>query len=584
MKMWVSIILIAIILLLTGMSNAVPGDFSGELPGGSGTVAVNVRTVPDGATVFFDGEKQEAKTPAYYYVNPGVHRMKVTLIGYKTYMDEFSFPEEELPVIYLEKAVEGTLHIDSTPQDASVYLDGEYKGQTPVDILTTVGSHELVIENQLYKTIEKTVELKAERQGMHYNLKPGSGAVYIWSIPEATILIDGEVIDLENNPGIVELDPGTYTITARKEGYKVGQKDITVKGADTQEVYFVLYGPGGQFTRVNDDIINIGITSEPEGATVYINGEERQGKTPGVYRVYPGINQIRLELSTYQIYDEEIDFPDESPLVVPLVRSPSDHPDIQGPSPEGSGRLEVEVSPADATINIDGSNVDISQPLELDVGEYLVKASSDGYISQQDTITIQKDKTTSISIHLVPEEEQNNDMSPSPEGSGRLEVEVSPADATINIDGSNIDISEPLELDVGEYLVKASSDGYISQQNTITIQKDKTTSISINLVPEEEQNDDMGPIVYFPGPDTVNIKIDSDPQGADVLYKGKAIGTTPFTRDVKPRIYLIELRLDGYEPTFKQIDVRNYITASTKVDMETGIWDELKEESELIDN
>lgn len=496
---------VVLILLGTGVCAAAVEDFSGELPGASGsdgTVAVNVRTVPDGATVTIDGQVQGAKTPAYFYVSPGVHRVKVTLAGYQTYKDEFRFPDEELPIIHLEKAVEGTLHIDTTPQDASVYLDGEYKGQTPVDIQTSVGTHELMIKDQMYQTIEKTVELPGERLGIHYNLKPGSGSVYIWSIPEATILINGEKQDLEFNPGLVELDPGTYTITARKEGYTTEKKEITVKGADTQDVYFVLSGPGGQYTRVNDDIMNIGITSVPEGATVSINGEERQEKTPGVYRVHPGKNQVRLQLPTYQIYDEEIAFPEESPLVVPLVRSPTDHPDPQGPSPQGSGKLNVEVTPADATISIDGSNVDSSRPLELDVGEYLVKASRDGYVSQQNTIRIKKDQTTSISIHLVP---------------------------------------------------------------------------------EDEQSDDLGPIIYQPGPDTVHITINSIPLGAEVIYRGKTLGTTPFSRDVRPRVYMVELRLEGYEPTFSQMDTRNYTGVYVVVDMETGIWDWQDEESEEYD-
>jgi len=81
-----------------------------------------------------------------------------------------------------------------------------------------------MIKDQMYQTIEKTVELPGERLGIHYNLKPGSGSVYIWSIPEATILINGEKQDLEFNPDLVELDPGTYTITARKEGYTTEKK------------------------------------------------------------------------------------------------------------------------------------------------------------------------------------------------------------------------------------------------------------------------------------------------------------------------------------------------------------------------
>ena len=51
-----------------------------------------------------------------------------------------------------------------------------------------------------------------------------------------------------------------------------------------------------------------------------------------------------------------------------------------------------------------------------------------------------------------------------------------------------------------------------------------------------------------PGPDMV--KIDSNPQGADVLIDGAIVGRTPLTAEVKRAAvgHDIEVKLDGYEP------------------------------------
>lgn len=419
-------------------------EFTGKLPEGSGpegTIPVQITSDPDGAVVYIDGIKQDARTNAYYYVTPGDHQVKVSKDGYQSYNEEITFPDESL-FVRLKKATSGVLKINVHPEDnypTVVYLDGIQYGHAPISEYLPFGKHTIKLVKEFYNNLTDTIDLNKEELVLDYTLKANSGMVSVWSIPQADIFIDGEKQDVTLYPGNIVLDIGKHTIRAEKEGYAAQKKVVDISGGDVKDLYFVLNGPGGSSLPFRPGEIWVGITSVPEGATLTINGDKRDEKTPGVFNVKPGDSQVKLSLIGYQTYDEEIAFPDESPLTAPLIKASSDIAVVSTPSPLGSGKLKATVVPEDATILIDGSKSDISRPIQLDVGEYTISASYGGYVPYEGTVTIQNDQTKTLNIVLEPVHEQTVE---SEEESGI--IQYSPPDNSVRIHIT----SEPSDADV----------------------------------------------------------------------------------------------------------------------------------------
>lgn len=453
MKIGVFLVLIVLSLLVS----LAYSDFSGELPAGSGpegTVPVQITSDPDGAVVYIDGAKQNAKTNAYFYVTPGNHQVKISKDGYNSFNEEMTLPDETV-FVRLKEATDGKIIINVHPDDnypTVVYIDGIQIGHAPISKYYPVGEHSIRLEKEFYNNLTDTVNLNRDELVLNYTLKANSGMVSIQSYPPGKIFIDEEKQDVTLNPGNIVLEIGKHKVRAHKEGYEDQTKEVTITGGDVHYLNFILNGPGGYSEPKSPGEIWVGITSVPEGATVTINSFKRDEKTPGVYNLRPGNNQVRLDLSGYQIYDEEIAFPEESPLTAPLVRAPTDHPDPSPPSPEGSGKLKITVDPEEAVVRIDGSKSDISHPIQLDAGEYTVSANLEGYSSYEETIKINRDQTKNLNIVLEPSGRDSQEgeviLFDPTDDSVRIQINSTPNGAEIYLNNNKLIGKTPYYRDV----------------------------------------------------------------------------------------------------------------------------------------
>ena len=55
-----------------------------------------------------------------------------------------------------------TLHIESTPSGANVYIDGILKGQTPLDVEVTLGTHTIRVEKEGYEPKEESIDVTGD--------------------------------------------------------------------------------------------------------------------------------------------------------------------------------------------------------------------------------------------------------------------------------------------------------------------------------------------------------------------------------------------------------------------------------------
>jgi diacylglycerol kinase family enzyme len=67
----------------------------------------------------------------------------------------------------------GIISITSEPAGAKIFIDGEYKGQTPADISLTTGTYQIFLQRQLYEPYKESVVIeKGQTKTLNIRLSP----------------------------------------------------------------------------------------------------------------------------------------------------------------------------------------------------------------------------------------------------------------------------------------------------------------------------------------------------------------------------------------------------------------------------
>jgi hypothetical protein len=224
----------------------------------------------------------------------------------------------------------GTYRIHCNVDGATVYFDGDYKGEIAGGILdvpvyvTGTPYRTFTIEKGGYKTytgaitsvpgkgqvIDIYAKLSAlplvEYGTLHLLVTPTLSTVYFDGTEAGTVPPSGVFI-------IRDVVPGTHTIQVSKEGYATQTMEIFVDKNELKKVPVTLQTPvSGPLT----------VSSDPEGAKVYLDGQ-MIGMTPlTVPDVSAGDHTLLITLDGYTDFSQAITITGEGVTVsVPLVPS-----------------------------------------------------------------------------------------------------------------------------------------------------------------------------------------------------------------------------------------------------------------------
>lgn len=231
----------------------------------------------------------------------------------------------------------------------------------------------------------------------------------------------------------------------------------------------------------------------------------------------------------------------------------------------------------------------IIRPIEEDMllivpeGKYDVLLSTNG-ISSTKKVTIKRDKETELDIGDLKKEELKK--------FGNLIFVVSPDTASIYIDGEEVDISGPVEVEYGVHQMMARAEEYqtitqyikVGQENAtiqVTMEKDNGNSVSSNTTTTTSETEAAS---------TSSGKVTiAAPVGAEVYVDGSYIGIAPVSFKKTIGVHVITLRQDGYETRSYTINITDLTTdesmsfsALVKEEKETN--DDEKEEKESNDD
>ena len=154
------------------------------------------------------------------------------------------------------------------------------------------------------------------------------------------------------------------------------------------------------------------IRTSPHGAEVFVNGR-RQGRSP-----------MRLELPSgrYQIYAEREGY---RPAQVTVSYTEGTAQEVRLELQEITGRLRIDVQPREAEVRHGFRQLQTGTTQELRVGTYPLSISAFGYEPVQQTVVVQENRTSTLSITLKPAAFRVQSVSPrtthfSPDDPGRL--------------------------------------------------------------------------------------------------------------------------------------------------------------------
>lgn len=200
--------------------------------------------------------------------------------------------------------------------------------------------------------------------------------------------------------------------------------------------------------------------------------------------------------------------------------------------------VSVTTRPPGAQIIINGKVVDNSLLPEIEMeedGEIKLQAKKDGFNQIDTSFEIKQGEKKSLALVLIP--------IPKPVVTEKLSVTTNPPGATIYLNKTSIG-SAPVKnftTEIGQINLKVEKVGFASKDTIVTVQKGKENSFAFVLTKVIEKG---------------NLKISSDPSGAEVWLDKDKIGTTPFEKtNLVVGIYPLIIRKKGYEDYTKSVSV-----------------------------
>ena len=318
-----------------------------------------------------------------YLLLPGEYEVKARADGYQPLTTTVEVDERDSQTLELTlQALPGLVSIDSTPQGASITVDGESVGKTPlVDVPLPEGEHQLQLDEARHLPLTQALQVTGRniRQTVALQLAPAWAIVTIDSLPTgATLLLDGEVAG--TTPATVEVLQGEHQLMLQLPTFADWQKTLRIEASKDQDLGRVSLQPAAG---------ELELSSVPSGANVTLDGEF-QGQTPLTLEVSPGkAHSLDVFKPGYARYNDSLE----------MAAASSDKRSVSLKALLGEVRLRI--SPANAVVRINGKTIATGvQTVSLPAMEHTVEVSLDGYATARQRVTPRPGLTQLVEVTL----------------------------------------------------------------------------------------------------------------------------------------------------------------------------------------
>ena len=265
---------------------------------------------------------------------------------------------------------------------------------------------------------------------------------------DAQLFIDGNEMQISPT---YSLEVGEHQVKIIKDGYQILDEKISVNQNNVLFEY--------QLERIKDAALQI--TTEPEGATVFIDGI-KMGETPVAAFYPPGTYPIRIVKEGYvAIENETIE------ITVPNTRK-----DYR--LDENVGWLTVNTH-ENATVYFNGEVVENPDRVKLTPQLVKVKVTQPKADDLEQQVLLKKDDDVVLDMYPVVK-------------TGTIQVAVTPFDAKVELtgDAGEYFTSEGMkvfeDVPVGNYTIRLSAKNHGTITHSLTLKNDSVISCTLSLL------------------------------------------------------------------------------------------------------
>jgi len=442
------------------------------------------------ATIFINGQPQKGRVPYTVNLSAGVYTIMLREKGFMDTRVEVDLRRDQTIFINMQSG-SYNLTIDSNVQNARIFIDGvPHKARMPYTLSLSPGEYTVSLKANGYREASSVVALTGD-QTLFINMDAGNYNLTVNSnIEEGEILVNNDVYAVQF-PYTLTLDPGTYTITVRGEGYRDGKTRVNLQSDQsvTLDLAAMTY--------------NLTVDSNVAGARLFINDQQYSDSLPFSTRLPPGTYEVNLRHKDYRNVTRTVKLEDDQTFYLELEAKTFD--------------LEIDSNVSDARLFIDGENVSSDLPyiVSLPQGTYEIELKHKQYRNVKTSVTLKENQN--LYLELEPR-------------NFTLAVDANISEGQISVNGEIYMASFPysLSLEPGRYEIVVSADGFSDAERVVEL--DSNQNVFMNL----EEN-------------AYSLTIKSNAKSAVIFINGeRQPGSVPLTASLPPGTYTILVQAQGW--------------------------------------
>jgi serine/threonine protein kinase len=301
--------------------------------------------------------------------------------------EKVTTPTRSIPTKSVSNAL---IKVNSEPGAAEVYINGKFKGNTPLNIADIPpGEYQLTFKKDGYAINQNQVNLKSgQNRDLNVNLSPLTGSLHIiTNPPSANVIIDGKKTTDSNTPVKLDNIPvGKHKLEVQKDGYASITEEIEVKEGETVTKTIDLIQQQGKLT----------IQVRPWGS-IFIDDEIKKESADTKYEVTLPVKEYKITVThpTLGRWEKTISLGanSEEEIIVNFNRNVT----------VSIAAFDDKGFPLNAEIIIDNETTGKSTPADIKVrpGNHKLSLKLDGYNTEEEKlIFVDKDESNEHTIIL----------------------------------------------------------------------------------------------------------------------------------------------------------------------------------------
>lgn len=265
---------------------------------GAAKASIRVTTDPPDAHCYLDGIEILTSPNEFKGVARGPHQLRITKLGYETIETQLRVHgTEHQELSFTLKPLKASLHVDTEPPGAMLYLDGQLLANTPMQwTAIEAGSHQLRIVLNGYEEYESTVYFaRGEEKRLHIVLnKELEGLEVISNPPDADVYVDSKLVG--RTPLAIQIPPGEHEILVAKDTtYEDYATKISLSKGQSKKLTVTLHPKRPRII----------VETVPQEAQVFLN-DRYLANSPLQTELPSGRYRIRLSKKGWRSAIEEI--------------------------------------------------------------------------------------------------------------------------------------------------------------------------------------------------------------------------------------------------------------------------------------